>query len=179
MATATQAATGILVNRSADEFEDLFHRYWQRGFHFALQTVGNREDAMDLAQEAFLRVHRRWDRKDADRPFAPWFFRILRNLAIDRLRRRAARPESPSQDLPETDPAPGPEVLAEKSEIKARVWQAISQLPQPQRELLILRDLHGFSYKEIAEIGGASVSTVTSRLHSARENLRRKLGDCL
>ena len=177
MATATQAATGILVNPSADEFEDLFHRYWQRGFHFALQTVGNREDAMDLAQEAFLRVHRHWGRKDSHRPFAPWFFKILRNLAIDRLRRRAVRPES--QEVPETDPGPGPEVLAERSEIKARVWQAISRLPEPQREVLILRDIHGFSYKEIAEIDGTSVSTVTSRLHSARETLRRKLGDCL
>ena len=179
MATAAQAATGILVNQSADEFEDLFHRYWQRGFHFALQTVGNREDAIDLAQEAFLRVHRHWGQKDSDRPFAPWFFKILRNLAIDRLRRRASRPESQSQEVPETDPGPGPEVLAEKSEIKARVWQAIGRLPEPQREVLILRDIHGFSYKEIAEIGGTSVSTVTSRLHSARETLRRKLGDSL
>lgn len=54
MATATQAPAEMLVNQSENEFEYLFHQYWQRGFHFALQTVGNREDAMDLAQEAFL-----------------------------------------------------------------------------------------------------------------------------
>ena len=54
MATATQAPAEMLVNQSENEFEYLFQQYWQRGFHFALQTVGNREDAMDLAQEAFL-----------------------------------------------------------------------------------------------------------------------------
>ena len=74
---------------------------------------------------------------------------------------------------------PGPALLAEKNELKERVWLAINQLSPEQKEVLVLRDLQGFAYKEIAEITGNSLTTVNSRLHDAREILRRKLGEYL
>jgi RNA polymerase sigma-70 factor (ECF subfamily) len=158
-----------------DEFAGLVRDYKLRAFHFALQMVGHTEDAMDLTQEAFIRVHRHWNRRDRSRPFAPWFYSILRNLAIDLLRKRTSLREE-ALEAAKVEPAgPGPEILAEQSELKARVWKAISGLPQAQREVVILRDLHGFTYAEIAETLGVPVSTVTSRLHDGRERLRSRL----
>lgn len=169
------AQVEVAVNAKVDEFTSMVREYKLRGYRFALQMVGNSEDALDLTQEAFLRLHRHWHRRDPSRPMGPWFYSILRNLAIDLLRKRASRKEDALEAAPEAHSGPGPEILAEKSELKARVWKAISQLPPAQREVVILRDLHGLSYAEIAETLSVPTSTVTSRLHDARERLRRKL----
>lgn len=104
-ALAQVDATVPMADRT-NQFETLFDQYWMRRFHFALQMVGNPEDAMDIAQDAFLRLHRSWDRRDPDRPFAPWFFSIVRNLAIDRLRKRGSLREAPAEAAPERDPRP-------------------------------------------------------------------------
>jgi len=176
MAVLTQASVEVARAAPADEFSRLVGEYRLRAFHFALQIVGNREDAMDVTQDAFIKVHRNWSRRDPNRPFAPWFYAILRNVAIDFLRKRASRREEEPEAAPDVSTRPGPELLAEKSQIKEKVWLALSQLPEAQREVVVLRDLHGFAYKEIAEITGQSVTTVNSRLHDAREALRRKLG---
>lgn len=176
MAVLTQASIQAAPAAPADEFTRLVAEYRLRAFHFALQIVGNREDAMDVTQDAFIKVHKNWERRDSDRPFAPWFYAILRNVAIDFLRKRASRREEDPEAGPDVSSTrPGPELLAEKSQIKEKVWLALSQLPEEQREVVVLRDLHGFAYKEIAQITGQSVTTVNSRLHDAREALRRKL----
>lgn len=159
----------------ADEFSALVQEYRLRAFHFVLQIVGNRDDAMDITQEAFLKVHRNWSRWDSSRPFAPWFYTILRNLAIDFIRKRSSRKEELVDSFSDASPRPGPQALAEKGEVQRKVWEVINQLSEPQREVVILRDLQGFSYKEIAQIIGESTTTVNSRLHDAREILRRRL----
>ena len=161
--------------RPASEFETLVGEYRLRAFHFALQIVGNRDDAMDVTQEAFLKVHRSWRLRDSERPFAPWFYAILRNVAIDFLRKRRSRREEAPDTALDICHGPGPEALAAKGQLQQKVWEAIAQLPEQQREALVLRDLHGFSYKEIAEIVGTEATTVNSRLHDARETMRRKL----
>ena len=176
MAVASQIGAPVgAVTKPAGEFEALVAEYRLRAFHFVLQIVGNREDAMDVTQEAFLRVHRNWRMRDPDRPFAPWFYAILRNMAIDFLRKRASRREEAPESAPDVSHGPGPEALAVKGQLQEKVWDAIAQLPEQQREVLVLRDLHGFSYKEIAEIVGEQATTVNSRLHDARETMRRKL----
>ena len=175
MAVLTQVAAPPPASAAKNELTELVREYRVRAFHFALQIVGNREDAMDITQEAFLKVHRNWSRRDPGRPFAPWFYTILRNLAIDFLRKRTSRREEDAESAPDISHRPGPEALAEKGQIQEKVWLAIEQLPEAQREVVVLRDLHGFSYKEIAEIIGESSTTVNSRLHDARETLRRKL----
>jgi len=176
MAVASQlGAEAHVTAPPVDELERLVSEYRLRAFHFALQIVGNREDAMDVTQEAFLKVHRNWKMRDPGRPFAPWFYAILRNMAIDFVRKRATYREDSSNAAPDISHRPGPEALAVKGQVSEKVWEAIRQLPDPQREVLVLRDLHGFSYKEIAEIVGAETTTVNSRLHDARETMRRKL----
>ena len=176
MAVASQLGAELRVAAPpADEFEALVSEYRLRAFHFALQIVGNREDAMDVTQEAFLKVHRNWRMRDPNRPFAPWFYAILRNMAIDFLRKRATYREEAPETAQDISHRPGPEALAVKGQVQEKVWEAIGRLPEPQREVLVLRDLHGFSYKEIAEIVGVETTTVNSRLHDARETMRRKL----
>ena len=160
----------------AAEFTAFFNQYRRRAFAFALQLSGNREDAMDLAQEAFLRLHRQWGRGDPPQPLVPWFYKVLRHLAIDLLRKRAAGRECAVEPLLVACSAPSPEAAAASRELTARVWRAIGALPLNQREAVLLRDWHGLSYAEIAEAVGTSVANVTSRLHDARTALRREVG---
>jgi RNA polymerase sigma-70 factor, ECF subfamily len=160
----------------AGELAALFLQYRLPAFRFALQMLGNREDAMDITQEAFIRLHRHWHRRDAGRPFAPWLYAILRNLAIDLLRQRRRHAEDGAEGIElRPSPAAGPEVLADQDELRRRVWAAIDSLPAAQREAVILRDLHGLTYAEMAQALGVPTSTVAARLHDARTALRRKL----
>lgn len=175
MAVLSQVGAAVSEQPRESEFDSCFKEYRLRVFHFALQLVGNREDAMDVTQEAFLKAHRHWTRRDASRPFGPWIYAIVRNQAIDFLRKKATYREN-GAELPVTaDSAAGPETQAVKGELQQQVWEAINQLSPPLREALVLRDLHGFAYKEIAQITGVSPAAVNSRLHDAREILRRKL----
>ncbi len=185
MSVLTQVGSPLPVARElaladSEDFDCLFQEHRLRAYHFALQLVGNPEDAMDITQDAFLRVHKHWGRRDNSRPFAPWLYSIIRNLVIDLYRKRGTRKETElDETYPQESPRPGPAVLAEKNELKERVWLAINQLSPEQKEVIVLRDLQGFAYKEIAEITGNSLTTENSRLHDAREILRRKLGGYL
>lgn len=179
MGAAAQAQEMALDSNPGGEAGDLaamFRQYRLPAFRFALQMLGNREDAMDVTQEAFIRLHRHWHRRDPERPFAPWLYAILRNLAIDLLRQRGRhRTEDAQAAALHPSSAPGPEVLAERDERRRAVWAAIASLPPMLREAVILRDLHGLSYAEMAEALGVPASTVASRLHDARTALRKKL----
>ncbi len=166
---------GAQARSEESELTAAFQEFRLRIFHFALQKVGNHEDALDVTQDTFLRLHRHWHRRDPSRPLAPWVYSIARNLAIDILRKRGARKENDIEDAPQHHPGPGPEVLAEKNELKATVWKAINGLAEPLREVIVLRDIHGLTYAEIAEALGVPATTVTSRLHDARQKLRKKL----
>ena len=157
------------------EFIELFHEYKLKAFHFALQTLGNREDAMDVTQEAFLRLQRHWSRRDRSRPFAPWLYSVVRNLAIDVLRKRSSHKECEIEAAPEAAPIPTPELDVQRRELSRRLWTEIQRLPEVQREALLLRDWHGLSYAEIAQSTGTNVTTVNSRLHDARARLRERL----
>lgn len=169
------AQVGARVKVEGEDLSAVVREYRVRAYHFALQLLGNSEDALDVTQEAFLRLHRHWHRRDRSRPITPWLYSILRNLAIDQIRKRGSRRENPIEDAPRESPRPGPETLAERSEVKTMVWEAINQLPETYKEVVILRDLHGLTYAEIAEALGVPTTTVNSRLHDAREALRRKL----
>jgi RNA polymerase sigma-70 factor (ECF subfamily) len=154
---------------------DLFRSHQRRAFQFALQLLGNADDALDIVQEAFLRVHREWSRRDLARDPAPWLFAIVRNLAIDLLRKRSTRNECGLDGFPETSGAADPESLAISGEAARRLWKEIAALPMLQREALMLRDWHGLSYAQIAGITGSSVAAVTARLHDARCALRKRM----
>lgn len=171
--TAGQDAVAAQAEEAAS-LAAFFLRYKRQAYWFAYQMVGSAEDAMDLTQEAFLRLHRRWPRLESPASALPWLYAVLRNLAIDLLRRRAVQAQAEAAASGDGT-APDPESLAERQQLAQALWRAIRRLPEAQREVLLLRDFHGFRYAEIARITGASPALVASRLHDARERLRRQL----
>ncbi len=172
-------------------FDELFTRYEAPTLALLCRLVGDRASAESLAQEAFLRIFRDADSYEHPRRFSTWFFTIVRNLAKNELRYRQRHPahsleEGPS-DRRETDrPALIDEVRAAtrtplssivSKEVLDRVHQAIAELPEAEREALILHRFSNLKYREIAEIVGTRLGTVRSRLHSALNRLRRSLSD--
>lgn len=176
MTAVNAVAVEMSVAEREAEFTEFFREFRSKAFHYALQTLGNPDDAMDITQEAFLRLHRHWNRRDTSRPLAPWLYSVVRNLCIDILRRRSTHKECDMESVaPEPSPLPNPEVQTRKEELKHRLWREIQRLPDAQREVLLLRDWHGLSYAEIAEATGASLTAVNSRLHDARMRIRERL----
>lgn len=177
--TAVTQIQAMTVERSAESglesFAGFFERGRKRAYCFALHLVGDREEAMDITQEAYLRLHERWPQRDPARDPTAWLYSVIRNLAIDHLRRRARRPEADVDQALLRSPAAGPEKAAEQSELAGRLWEAIGSLPPEQREILLLRDWHGLDYGQIAEVLGLSLGTVSSRLHHAREKVREQM----
>lgn len=175
MAAIEAAVAQVSRVEQEAEFTELFAQYRLRAYHYALQMLGNPDDALEVTQEAFLRLHRHWRRRDPSRPFAPWMYSVVRNLSIDLLRKRAGRRECEIEAAPEASPVASPEQDSERRQLSERLWREIERLPEAQREVLLLRDWHGLSYAEIAEATGTSVTTVNSRLHDARSRLRERL----
>ena len=158
---------------------------WSNGivkklFHFLMRFTGDHAAADDLFQETFFQVHASSDTFDTNRTFRPWLFTIGANKARDRLRkekrRKAASLSAPIEkgaegktafvDLLEAD-LPLPSEGVETSETQDRVRQAIEQLPDHQREVLLLAYFHQFAYKQIAQMLEIPLGTVKSRLHAA------------
>ena len=158
-------------------FEPLFRRYRDRAYGFALGLVGSPEDALDLTQEAFVRAFQALKRFQPGAPFEPWFFRILRNLCLNALRRRKTWQMVPWETVGELRGS-GPESASadiEEKELKEAMWLAISELSSEHREIILLKDFQDLSYKEIADVLDVPIGTVMSRLYYARQALRVKL----
>jgi RNA polymerase sigma-70 factor (ECF subfamily) len=165
---------------SAEAFEVFVNRYMKNAYFIALGLVGNREDAMDLSQEAFIRAYRNIKHLKPDRRFFPWFYQILKNLCISHLRKRRYRQTSSldGENCPEvaaTTDYFSPEVVAGRNELKDKVWQAIGKLDDKHREVIILRHFQNMSYQQIAEALYCNKGTVTSRLYYARKKLEELL----
>ena len=160
--------------------EELARRVRGPAYVLALQLVGNRDDALDVAQDALLRLFAHLGRLASDRPVRPWLFAIVRNRARDLWRSRKARPSESLDARPELEshlaaPSRDPEQEAAHRERVRRVWSAIGALSNPHREILVLRDFHDLTYAEIAGVLDVPVGTVMSRLHAARSALRDRV----
>ncbi|MHC4474286.1 MAG: RNA polymerase sigma factor [Planctomycetota bacterium] len=165
---------------SKEAFEAIVRRYMKQAYSIALGLVGNREDALDLSQEAFFRAYRNIKHLKAGRRFFPWFYQILRNLCFTHLRKRhRGRGEMPAYDEQDCPlPASGrfdPELVAERNETKDRVWRAIGMLDDKHREIIILRHFQDLSYEQMAQALFCSKGTVMSRLYHARQRLKKLL----
>ncbi len=173
----------------AEAFEQIVRRYSRQVFHLAYRMTGNTADAQDLTQEAFLRVLRALDRVRPGVPLDAWLYRIVTNLFIDSLRRRRLRVESLDQpaltpsggevERAVADPSGNPEALVVDPVVDARVQQALLQLAPELRAVVLLSDVEGFAYEEIAQILDLPLGTVKSRLHRARRFLRDRLAPLL
>jgi RNA polymerase sigma-70 factor (ECF subfamily) len=165
----------------AEAREELARRFREPAYVLALQLLGNRDDAFDVAQESMLRVFAGLGQFTSGRPLRPWVLAIVRNQAHDLWRRKRVR-RAESIDSAEdglaielADTAPDPEQAASRRHLRRRVWRAMSALSVDHREVIVLRDFHGLSYAEIAQLLSIKSGTVMSRLHGARAQLRSLL----
>jgi len=157
----------------ADAFAGLVGRYHRKAFWVAFHVVGRVEDARDVAQESFIRVHRSLAKFDFSRNFYTWFYRIVMNLAIDSLRKRRGAGVAAVDEWLDAQPAPQDEVHpAERKETRALVWSVLNRLDTKFKSVLVLRDIHGLSCREIAPILRVTHATVRWRLHRGRQIFR-------
>jgi RNA polymerase sigma-70 factor (ECF subfamily) len=156
-----------------DAFRTLVDRYERRAFYAAYHLLGDEEEAKDVVQEAFVRVFRSMDKFDERRPFYTWFYRIVTNLAIDHHRHlklsRKVGNEELTEILPGGEPPANP---VESDEVRRHVRKALDTLPPKFKTVMVLRELHGLSCKEIAGIVGSTHATVRWRMHRARQLFR-------
>ncbi|HET7616723.1 MAG TPA: RNA polymerase sigma factor SigW [Bacillales bacterium] len=165
-------------------FGELIELYQNKVYQICLRLIGNRQEAEDLAQEAFLRAYLNIDSYHIDKKFSSWLFRIATNLTIDRLRKK--KPDyyldaeisgtdgvtmyaqlASNQELPE-DQVVG-------LELQEKVQHEVMQLPPKYRSAIVLKYMEDLSLKEIGEILNIPVATVKTRIHRGREALRKRL----
>jgi RNA polymerase sigma-70 factor (ECF subfamily) len=168
-------------------FEPLVERYRQRVWRLAQQILRDKEEAWDCAQEAFVRAFHSLPSFRGQSAFYTWLFRITVNVATDRQRARGAQARAfgaervPEEEWRRTtpDPASGPDAAAAQAEQRERIRHALDALPPRARTIIMLSDIEGLSYREIAEVLRCPIGTVMSRLHNARKRLKAALGPML
>jgi RNA polymerase sigma-70 factor (ECF subfamily) len=175
-----------LIDRSREgdlaAFNCLVERYQAGVYNLCLRLMGNAAAAEDAAQEAFIAAFRHLDRFRGG-SFRAWLYRIAANACYDEMRRRKARPAA-SLDRPVAqgeraleppDSAPGLEEHAANVELRTALESALARLPEEQRLAVILCDVQGFDYAEVAAVMQVSLGTVKSRISRARSRLREML----
>ncbi|HEX8211255.1 MAG TPA: sigma-70 family RNA polymerase sigma factor [Longimicrobium sp.] len=171
-------------------FGELVERYQTRLLNFVYRTTGDRERAEDLVQETFIRVYRHLHRFDQSKKFSTWVYTIASNLAKNELRNRSRNPlvlfqtikknwDADSRPLEWEDNTYRPDDLFRKRHLKSMVENTVDQLPEHHRTVFILREMEGKTYEEIADITGANLGTVKSRLNRARNNFAQLIAPLL
>lgn len=163
-----------------EAFERLVETYENKIYTLALRMSGSPDDAGDIAQEAFLAAWRGLPAFRGEAGFATWLYRLASNAAIDYLRRqRKQRGELSLDDeelgLDAVDAGPGPQDAAEGEEVRSAVAAGLGALSEGHRQVLVLRELQGLSYEEIAAVLAVDLGTVKSRISRARSALRKIL----
>jgi RNA polymerase sigma-70 factor (ECF subfamily) len=152
----------------------LVSRWEKRVFNYLYRLVSNREDALDLSQDVFLKAYQNLPKLDDDARFSAWLFRIAHNEAFSLLRKRKPEDQLPG-DL--SSPESGGRLLP--IELSLAVQSALGRLNEDQREAVLLKVYQGFKFDEMAEILGCPVSTVKSRLYTAFDLLKTTLSPTL
>ncbi len=158
-------------------FERVAREQKDRVYSYAVRMLRQPAEAQDVAQEALVRLWQHRGRIDGEVGAGFWLRRTAHNLCIDRIRRRRASPESDIglDDVIDADTRADPARLAASAEVSGCIEKALSQLPERDRAVLLLREVQGLPYAEIAQIVDVPLGTLKARLHRAREALRDKL----
>jgi RNA polymerase sigma-70 factor (ECF subfamily) len=175
---SAQAGESELVARvrsgDTEAFGELVRRFQRRAYAVAYRLMGQRQDAEDLVQDTFIAALDKLDSFDDQRPFGPWFFRILVNRGTSRIRSQKVRM---TEAIPETigDAGLSPDRIAEQRETGHRVRAAMSELSERQRLVVQLHELDGFTTAEVADMLEIAEPTVRWTMHAARKRLRAEL----
>ncbi len=175
-AAVIQAVLGGDVNA----FEKLVKEYEKNVYNLALRMTGNSEDAADMSQEAFIKAYNSITSFRGDSKFSVWLYRIVSNVCLDFLRSRsrkqtvslsAENDDGEDVELDIADETQSPELLLDRSMTRDAVRRGLAALPPDHREILLLREIQGLSYEEIADVLGLEEGTVKSRIFRARKKL--------
>ncbi len=186
-----EVADSIMVVRaqqgSMAAFETLVNRYRGKIYAMILNMTGNDADAWDLSQEAFIKAWRALPRFEARAQFFTWLYRIAHNVTYDWLRKRRIQPGTEFDDALQSAPAAGavtvprghapPDQALHHREMGVRIQEALADLSPEHRSVILLKEVEGLSYQEIADSTGCSIGTVMSRLFYARKRLQSLLQD--
>jgi len=168
-----------------ESYRILVEKYKSQAYYAALLYTGNREDALDLSQEAFYRAFRAIKSFKLGRNFYTWFYQILKNLCINHYNRIKKRSisfsdiDDTSNFERDTSPIIKPDEIFEDHEMRTVLWSALNRLKEEDKEIIMLKEFNGFSYKEIAEVINIPIGSVMSRLYYARQKLAKLLEEML
>jgi len=179
----------VLIQRSQQgdiaAFEALIGKHQQRVYSIAYRLMGNHHDASDLAQEALIKVYRSISKFRGEAAFSTWLYHVVSNVCRDELRRRSRHPvssldeplrtEEGSIEREVADPRCGPADLAEETEFSEFIQGLIDGLTPEYKIVIVMRELMGFSYEEIASQLEISLGTVKSRISRARRILQEQI----
>jgi RNA polymerase sigma-70 factor, ECF subfamily len=165
----------------AQAFETLFRKYQPYVYNVSLGMLSNNEDAADITQETFLRLHRSIGSFRGDACFSTWLYKVAVNLCITELRRRSRGRFQLLEDVSHEDSEtsqvetmPGPEAAIEQEESRQTVHRVLGMLPADYRAVIVLRHFQHLAYEEIAEVLGLSLSQVKTRLFRARRMFKER-----
>jgi RNA polymerase sigma-70 factor (ECF subfamily) len=186
---AARAEDLALIDRAlggdSSGFAALFEKYREKIYRVVYGYVHDKDDALDVTQEAFIKAFKSLSTFERESGFYTWLTRIAINLAIDHRRKRARSKVIPLEDYmdPPSRPggggAPDPRRRLEDRELKERYFRALEELSEKHRTVFLLHTVEDMAYKDIAEMLDISIGTVMSRLHYARKRLQELLGDYL
>ena len=162
-------------------FEILIRGCTTKAYNTALRFMRNEQDAADVLQESMIKVFRHMDKFKGECRFDTWVYRIVVNTCNDMLRKTVSSKDTDSLnktdiegdwmlDIP--DPSPAPDEMLDSKETAARILFCLEQMSAEHKEMIVLRDIQGFSYEEISQILSCSEGTVKSRINRARQRLR-------
>ncbi len=166
-------------------FESLIQGCQKKVFNIALRMLENKDDAFEVSQEVFIKIFRSLSNFKGNSSFSTWVYKITVNICLDEIRKRknarvlsldeTVKYKDSEVQLQIQDDGPTPDIEAEKNEIKRVVNNAIKDLNEEHRMVIILRDIQGFSYEEISQMTSCPEGTVKSRLNRARQSLKEIL----
>lgn len=170
----------IAKSKSGDieAFELLIEQYQPMVYNLSYKMLGNYDDASDAAQDALIKIYKKINTFQEKSKFSTWIYRLTYNVCLDKLRQRK---NISTQQLDEeiVDKELTPQFAVEKNERIQKIYDAINSLSPEYKAAIIMRDVNGHSYDEIAEILGCSIGTVKSRINRGRTRLKEILSDYL
>jgi RNA polymerase sigma-70 factor (ECF subfamily) len=166
-----------------EAYGHLVRLYENRLYPTLLRLLGSPDDARDLLQDAFIRAFEKLDQFQGDSSFFTWLYRIAINLALSKRRRHGPScvpfPSAKYQEFAGDATRDDPTLPLQRAELECLVQQALNELHEDQRAVVVLKDLEGMRYEEISDLLEIPIGTVRSRLHRARSELRERLRDAI